>query len=31
MADYNADIAPFINVTFYITAEFGEYPSGRFT
>lgn len=24
MADYNANIAPFINETFYITAEFGE-------
>lgn len=28
MADYEARIAPFINVTFYITAEFGQYPSG---
>lgn len=28
MADYVANIAPFINVTFYVTAEFGQYPSG---
>lgn len=27
MADYVANIAPFINVTFYVTAEFGQYPS----
>lgn len=26
MADYVADIAPFIDVTFYVTAEFGQYP-----
>lgn len=26
MADYVANIAPFINVTFYVTAEFGQYP-----
>lgn len=24
MADYNANIAPFINVTFYVTSIFGE-------
>lgn len=24
MADYNASIAPFINVTFYVTSAFGE-------
>ncbi len=28
MADYTPIIAPFINVTFYVTAKFGEYPSG---
>lgn len=28
MADYVANIAPFINVTFYVTAEFGQYPRG---
>lgn len=28
MADYEAKIAPFINVTFYVTAPFGQYPSG---
>lgn len=28
MADYEARIAPFINVEFYVTAEFGQYPSG---
>lgn len=27
MADVEARIAPFINVTFYVTAEFGQYPS----
>lgn len=27
MADAEARIAPFINETFYVTAEFGEYPS----
>lgn len=26
MADYEARIAPFINETFYVTAEFGQYP-----
>lgn len=29
MADYNARIAPFIDVTFYVTAQAGIYPSGR--
>lgn len=24
MADYEASIAPFINVTFYVTSYFGE-------
>lgn len=28
MADYEARIAPFINVEFYVTAEFGQYPLG---
>lgn len=28
MADYEALVAPFINITFYVTAEFGTYPSG---
>ena len=31
MAEYTARIAPFINVEFYVTAEFGQYPSGRKT
>lgn len=30
MADYNANIAPFINKTFYITAQAGVYPSGGY-
>lgn len=29
MADYNASIAPFINVTFYVTSYFGEPRTGR--
>lgn len=29
MADYNASIAPFINVEFYVTSYFGEPRSGR--
>ena len=30
MADYNAKVAPFINVTFYVTAQAGIYPSGSY-
>lgn len=30
MADYNAKVAPFINVTFYVTAQAGIYPSGGY-
>lgn len=29
MADYEANIAPFINVTFYVTSYFGEPRTGR--
>ena len=29
MADYNANIAPFINQTFYVTSEFWEQRTGR--
>lgn len=30
MADYTANVAPFINVTFYVTAQAGVYPSGGY-
>lgn len=29
MANYEAKIAPFINITFYVTSEFGEERAGR--
>lgn len=29
MADYEARVAPFINVTFYVTSAFGEPRPGR--
>lgn len=30
MADYTANVAPFINVTFTVTAQAGVYPSGGY-
>lgn len=30
MADYNAKVAPFIDTTFYVTAQAGIYPSGGY-
>lgn len=30
MADYNANVAPFINEVFYVTAKAGQYPSGGY-
>lgn len=30
MAQYTAKVAPFINITFYVTARAGQYPSGGY-
>lgn len=29
MADYTANVAPFINQVFYVTAKAGQYPRRR--